>query len=48
MECFFDRIFEWRFEVTSGGSDQKISGKITMLHIFRAKISSKGANSDLW
>ena len=27
---------------------EKISGKITMLHIFRAKISSKGANSDLW
>ena len=32
MEWFL----EWRFGMTSDGSDQKISGKITMLHIFRA------------
>ena len=41
-------FLEWRFGAISDGSDQKISGKITMLHIFRAKISNKGANSDLW
>ena len=45
---FWSGFLEWRFGVTSDGSDHKISGKIIMLHIFRAKISSKGAKSDLW
>ena len=48
MEWFLEWIFGVEIGVTSDGSDQKISGKITLLHIFRAKISCKGANSDLW